>query len=339
MGATNDTIIIGAGPGGLRCAEILAAAGRDVLVIERKRTVGPKVCAGGIPFHAARYLGLPKELIERSFAEQHIHTPRRHVVLNTGVPAISTVGRAALGRWMEGRAREAGADIITGCAVRRVAANRVTTEHGEFTCRYLVGADGSSSMVRRFLGLPVVHAGAGLQVTVPRGLPRMEWHLDLARFHSGYAWIFPHRRTTSVGIYADRNDLAPGRLAPRLRQWARERGIDISRLRPEAAIINFDYRGWRFGDTFLVGDAAGLASAFTGEGVYPAIVSGEAAARAIIDPGYRPRRLERLLRRHRRHRRMQRFFTGNKAVCQIILEMIVLALKWGILDFSLLEMH
>ena len=338
MTAHVETIVIGAGPGGLRCAEVLAAAGREVVVFERKERIGPKTCAGGIPFHAGQELRLPGELIEASFADQHIVTPRRRVVLRTGVPAISTVNRAALGEWMAARARAAGAEIHAACRVRRVEHGRVETDRGAFTCRHLVGADGSASMVRRLLGLPVAAAGAGLQVTLPRPLARMEWHLDPSRFHSGYAWIFPHRQTTSVGIYADRNDLAPGRLPALLRQWAAEQGIDIAGLAPEASLISFDFRGWRFGNTYLVGDAAGLASAFTGEGIYPAMVSGAAVAKSIIDPGHRPAGLARLLRRHRRHRRLQRFFTRGGIVCQIALDMIVLALQWKLLDFSLLEM-
>ena len=45
---TYSVIIIGAGPGGLACARLLAEQGMDVLVLERKSIVGPKVCGGGI---------------------------------------------------------------------------------------------------------------------------------------------------------------------------------------------------------------------------------------------------------------------------------------------------
>lgn len=46
--ATSVDIAIVGGPAGLRAAQVLAAAGRDVLVIERQPHVGPKTCAGGL---------------------------------------------------------------------------------------------------------------------------------------------------------------------------------------------------------------------------------------------------------------------------------------------------
>ena len=43
-----DVIIVGAGPAGLSCAEVLAKGGKSVLVLEKNNEVGPKICAGGL---------------------------------------------------------------------------------------------------------------------------------------------------------------------------------------------------------------------------------------------------------------------------------------------------
>lgn len=45
---TYDVIIIGAGPAGLKCAEILGNSKLKVLLIDKKKTIGPKICAGGL---------------------------------------------------------------------------------------------------------------------------------------------------------------------------------------------------------------------------------------------------------------------------------------------------
>ena len=42
-----EHLILGAGPAGLRAAQVLAEAGREVLVLEKHAEVGPKTCAGG----------------------------------------------------------------------------------------------------------------------------------------------------------------------------------------------------------------------------------------------------------------------------------------------------
>jgi len=346
---TFDAVIVGAGPGGLRCAAILARHGRKVLVLERQKSIGHKVCAGGIPFHALAELRLPADLQEGSFPTQVIRTPWQHARVRFSEPVITTVNRERLGAWMEREARTAGAMIETGRAVSAITTTMVEADGERFGYRTLIGADGSSSMVRRYLGIGCNRLGSGINYQIAGSLPEMEWHLDPDRFRSGYAWIFPHRHTTSIGAYADREDLSAAVLHQRLLAWAKVRSLDLPSPtagkshddagRARAALINFDYRGWNFDPVFLVGDAAGLASGFTGEGIYPAIVSGETVAHTILDKGFQPTRLNRLLSRQRLHNQMQKFYTGNKVLCQISLEMLVLAIRAKLVGFEVLEMY
>lgn len=53
------------------------------------------------------------------------------------------------------------------------------------------------------------------------------------------------------------------------------------------------------GSVYLVGDAAGTASALSGEGIYGALVSGEEVARSILEPGYPRPKLDSWLRSKR----------------------------------------
>jgi len=336
---TFDAVIIGAGPGGLRCATILASHGVTALVLERNESVGPKVCAGGIPYHALAELHIPPELQEANFPTQLIRTPWQQARVHFSEPVITTVNRDCLGAWQLAEALKAGAIIRPATAVTAISNQYVETKTGKIAYRYLIGADGSASVVRRHLGIASRHLGVGINYQVPGRWPEMEWHLDPKVFSSGYAWIFPHRHVTSIGAYADRNDLTATTLHRRLLAWAKTRSIDLSGVKAQAALINFDYQGWNFNPIFLVGDAAGLASGFTGEGIFPAIVSGETVAYTILDPNYQPTRLNRLLKRQSLHNRLQKFYTGNKVICQISLEMLVLAIRLKIIGFEVLEMY
>ena len=336
---TFDAVIIGAGPGGLRCATILARHGRNVLVLERQATIGPKVCAGGIPYHALAELAIPEALFEASFPTQVIRTPWQEARVRFPEPVITTVNRQRLGSWQAAEARAAGAQIRTGSPVTAITDTFVECGGERIAYHTLIGADGSGSLVRRHLRLGSDKVGTGINYQVPGRWPEMEWHLDPALFGSGYAWIFPHGHTTSIGAYAERSDLPAATLHQRLLLWAKDHALDLAPHRARAALINFDYRGWNFAPLFLVGDAAGLASGFTGEGIYPAILSGETVARTILDPSYQPTRLHRLLERQRLHNRLQKFYTGNKVLCQISLEMLVLAIRTKLLGFELLEMY
>lgn len=337
---TFDVIVIGAGPGGLRCATILARQGLSVLILERQDTIGAKICAGGIPFHALRELKIPPNLYEASFPDQLVITPWQRARLRFAEPVITTVNRERLGAWQAAKAQEAGACLRKNTSVLAIHNHFVDTTSGQFAYRRaLVGADGSSSMVRRYLKIGATKIGAGINYQISGQWPDMEWHLDKNQFSSGYAWIFPHHNSTSIGAYADRNDLSAATLKNRLLRWAKTRDIDLEGHKAQAATINFDYRGWNFNPIFLVGDAAGLASGFTGEGIYPAIISGETVAHTILNPTYQPTRLNQLLSRQRQHNRMQKFYTGNKVVCQISLEMLVLAIRMKIIGFNVLEMY
>lgn len=336
---TFDTVIIGAGPGGLRCAATLARHGQKVLVLERRQAIGPKVCAGGIPYHALAELAIPAGLLEASFPTQVIRTPWQEARVRFPEPVITTVDRARLGAWQAAEARAAGALLRPGTAVTAITDTFVEAGGDRLAYRTLVGADGSASMVRRHLRLSSDKIGTGINYQLPGAWPAMEWHLDPTLFASGYAWIFPHRHTTSIGAYADRTDLPAATLHERLLTWAGGRALDLAGHKARAALINYDYQGWNFDPIFLVGDAAGLASGFTGEGIYPAILSGETVARTILDPSYQPTRLNRLLARQRLHNRLQKFYTGNKVLCQISLEMLVLAIRVKLIGFEILEMY
>ncbi len=337
MHQSYTTIIIGAGPGGLACAARLAAAGMDVLVLERNRTVGPKVCGGGITW-SGLCNRVDAGVIDRSFPEQHIFSAHQSIVVRSPAPIISTVRRETLGNWMLQAAIRAGATVMNSTRALEIGADFVRTDRGRFSYRFLVGADGSGSLVRRYLRLPVERLGAGVHFLVPGDFPRMEWHLDHRLFENGYAWIFPYNGFASIGAYADRERLSPRLLLEALRNWAGVRGISFEGLQPRAGIINFDFRGWRFGNKFLVGDAAGLASGLTGEGMYPAIVSGEAAARAILLPASGQHGLERLLSKHRRHRLLLDTAGRSRTLNLMISESLLLALRSRLFSFTMLEL-
>jgi geranylgeranyl reductase len=123
-----------------------------------------------------------------------------------------------------------------------------------------------------------------------------------------------------------------------LKRWAAARKIPVAGLKARAGLINFDYRGWRFKNIMLIGDAAGVASGLTGEGMYPALVSGETAARVIINPDYHCNELQRLIKKQQKHRRIVEFSAKNRLVNIITMETLILALRLGLIPFSMLEM-
>ncbi|WP_310599583.1 NAD(P)/FAD-dependent oxidoreductase [Desulfobulbus sp.] len=342
MAEQADVLVVGGGPGGLACATLLAQRGARVVLAERKPVLGPKVCAGGLTWHGL-LRHVPESLIERSFAEQDVRTPWQRVKVAEPDPIVATVDRQRLGQWMAEQALAAGVAVRAGTKVADLELHRAILEtaaggRSALEFRHLVGADGSTSLVRRFLGLPVAAMGIGLNCTHPGTRARMEWHLNPRRFGAGYGWIFPHRHTVSIGAYGDSRQFSGRELKGRLLRWAAEQGFRLDSQAIRAGLVNYDYQGVRFDRGWLVGDAAGLASGLTGEGIYPALVSGQAVARMILDPNFHDQELARLAVRHRQHRRMTALATDNPRLSRLLLETMALLLRTKIIDFRLLEM-
>jgi len=336
-----QTLIVGAGPGGLACARLLAEAGHQVLVAERNPSIGPKVCAGGITWSGLIRM-VPGELIERSFPAQVIRTACQRIVVRETNPIVATVNRTDLGQWMAEQAEAAGARIMTGARVVEIGRGRAKLVTGtrslEIRFQTLVGADGTASLVRRFLALPVNRAGMGINVQLPGRRRDMEWHLNPRFFGPGYGWIFPHRNTVSIGAFVDRAGLTASRLKTGFLAWARQQGFEPLSAPIRAALVGSDYQGFAFDNVFLVGDAAGLASGLTGEGIYPAMISGQAAARRILDPDYPALEIQRMVKRQKRHHTVVRLAARNGLLSRLLMEWLVFLLKIKVLDFHALEM-
>jgi geranylgeranyl reductase len=344
MPISTDILIIGAGPGGLACAKKLAENGIKVLVLERKKTIGPKVCAGGITW-SGLLRHVPEDLLEGAFRKQYIFSNLQRICVSEPEPIVATINRETLGKWMAAAAVKAGAEISTGVTVLKISREKVSVRdsqgnHSEIRYKQLVGADGSNSMVRKFLGISTSKMGAGINYQIKGECSKMEWHLNTKMFGSGYGWIFPHRKTISIGAYCDRTNLPTSVLKKRLLKWAQKQGYDLGQEQPQAALVNHDYQGFCFENkkSWLVGDAAGLASGLTGEGIYPAIVSGEAVARKIINPAYPADEIAAMVKKQKKHHTVIRLSAKSPFINSLLMEWLIVLLRFKVIDFHTLEM-
>ncbi len=306
---TVEHIVIGAGPAGLRAAQVLAEAGRDVLVVEKNPEIGPKTCAGGLTRKAVRELealGLPagvglESVGHASFARE------RPVALDREASVVRTVPRRTLGCLQAEWTRRAGAEIRSGVAVTGLdlAAGVVTAGGRRLRYRHLIGADGADSAVRRALGLPCRRAYFAAEFNLPgRRLAPLRVECDPAWLANGYFWVFPHRDYTSIGAVAAKRLVPPGALVRYLERRVEELGVSLAGVRLEGAVLEVDWAGFDFpGGVHLVGDAAGAPSALTAEGIYAALITGEETARRILEPRYPSPKTASWLRVKRAHDR------------------------------------
>lgn len=307
-----ECVVIGAGPAGLRAAQVLAEAGRDVLVLEKNPDIGPKTCAGGLTRKAVRELaalGLPRDAgLESvgfvSFAGEPLGTP------NVEVATVRTLARQELGRLQAAWTRRAGAEILTATPATRLDLGARTIRAGDRVMRYewLIGADGSDSAVRRAAGLRCRRDYFAGELNVPGvRLTPLRIECDARALANGYFWVFPHRDHTSIGAVAPTRAVRPADLRRYLERRAADLRLEVGTTRFEGATLEVEPVRFDLGcGAYLAGDAAGLPSALTAEGIYAAVVSGEEVGRMLLDPGYPAPKTRAWLRAKRAHDRVAR---------------------------------
>ncbi|MEA1937253.1 MAG: NAD(P)/FAD-dependent oxidoreductase [Patescibacteria group bacterium] len=295
-----DVIIVGAGPAGLSCAEVLAKGGKSVLVLEKNSEVGPKICAGGITVKVKEEGLLSLQNVDKTFCSIKLYFSNICRKLNSSDSFVATINRGKLGKIMLEKAVRNGAEVKTGTEVKEIKDDSVVANGQEIKYNYLIGADGSNSLVRKFLGLKTKKLFVTLQYTIPQNTQKfeeMECFFD-SKLPGGYFWIFPHQDCAIVGCGYYPKFLKRKRidLKKHFKEWLKNQQIKTDGLKLESFPINFDYQGYQFGNKFLIGDAGGFASGLTGEGIYFAMISGREVAKKIIDPRYNCLRVSKILK-------------------------------------------
>ena len=229
-----------------------------------------------------------------------------------------------------------GADIVHA-AERDDLVELRARDGREFSASIVVAADGVHSVVARRLGFtqgwPARAVALDMMEETPRSVlrdvdPSTLWvaygyeserararaqctvHGARSRAAEGYAYIFPKRDHVNVGIgyvlsyYREAVDRAPYDLQRDFIADLRSRGVLTGEsmrrhftpfLIPVGGPVSRPGRG----RVLLAGDAGGFVNAFTAEGIYYAMASGELAARAILQTPGAPWG-QRLARRYRR---------------------------------------
>ncbi|MBU0531965.1 NAD(P)/FAD-dependent oxidoreductase [Candidatus Micrarchaeota archaeon] len=269
-----DVIIIGAGPAGLSCARHLK--GLKVLVLEKNDSLGKKICSGEIS---------PKVLPDEQFDRGH---PWKSITIGTETgkktvyfenPFLWTVGRYEFENYLM---KSCDAEIHFSETVKHITPTYVETSKGKYYYKHLVGADGSFSIVRNYLKLPMKHI-TGWAYHYVLDVPCSEFSLCWLpkTFPKSYGYVMSKsRKQTMLGLaWTGEFDQA---IAAKAKDWAMKEFSIKNYIKLEAMKGNADYRGWKFGNIYLAGDAGGFLNPLTTEGIYYAITSGEGIAKHIL---------------------------------------------------------
>jgi geranylgeranyl reductase family protein len=301
-----DVVIVGAGPAGAVLAYLLAKAGAEVLLVEKKVFPRYKACGGGLTKRALDFL--PFEVDE--VIEERVHNVKAFVKdecafeLNAQQPVISTVMRDRFDHFLVKKALEAGVHFQEGAAFKGLSGEaeslEVETSLGSVETRFVVGADGVNSKVADALGLTKPETlMPAIEAEVYLGDPeRLEEFRHSARFcfgliPQGYGWVFPKKDHLSIGVLSRSRALKELKtsLFSYLEAGRLGRSMKVKSLR--AHLVPYGpgkKRPLACERGLLVGDATGYVDPITGEGISYAVkgsvVASEVLQRAMTE-GYR----------------------------------------------------
>ena len=309
-----DVIVVGGGPAGATAAKVLGEAGISTLLLDKAGFPRDKPCGGGItaramkrfPYLASAIDGIATQWISKV----HFEAPGGAAVdYEASEPLCLMIRRCEFDHQLLELARGR-VECQTGALVRQVAfeasqvvvSAEVSGEPREYRCRMVLGCDGANSVVARASGLRTGSVHAEYAIDMMEETPYTELSVrDRDRVYIyyrlqgqyGYGYVFPKAHYVNLGV-GFKLDYYLSRL--RGKQYAYHQAFveelklkglvegesSESRFRAFPLPISGPLKRTYADRALVAGDAGGFVNAFTAEGIYYAMVSGEHAGRAAI---------------------------------------------------------
>jgi geranylgeranyl reductase family protein len=306
-----DVIVVGAGPAGSTAAFFLAEKfHRSVLLIDKARFPRDKICGGYCSkrvFERFNYLKTKiKEVTEVPTYGSCFYGPDlSKLELIKQFPVGYLALRIKFDNFLKELAVNKGAEILEGNTVENLAIKdseaKVLTQDGKtFIGDIIIGADGARSTIAKRSQIsgksPALSKGVCVvnEFEVPtKDIDRIYGDKRLTHYFYGfegvigYSWVFPKKHHINIGIGGPSNaGREIGQIFPRFLKFLRDKNMLPASIREDskfkAAIIPPSTALYLTQScanrVLLAGDALGVVSSISGEGIYQSMASGEDAA-------------------------------------------------------------
>jgi menaquinone-9 beta-reductase len=273
MGRATDVFVVGGGPAGLAAAIAARRRGLDVIVADGVEPPIDKPCGEGLmpdTLSALRELGIAINPAE-GFAFRGIRFVDKGLEVDGSFPFGKGIGlrRPLLHQRMIEQARQVGVAFLWNAPVSGLTQDGALVAGKTIRARWIVGADGIRSRVRRWSGLetPIL--------AQPRYAFRRHYHVepwtDCMEIHWGrdaQAYVTPvGREDICVAVISRNPTLRSASIAREFPKLAEHLASADSSVEHGAVTLTSGLQRVYRDNVALIGDASGSVDAITGEGL------------------------------------------------------------------------
>ncbi len=284
-----DCIIVGSGPAGGTAAYHLAARGHSVLILEKASLPRYRPSGGALSPAIAQWFDFDLAPTISMKVDRVRYTLKNkdpvEVKLETAEP-MWVVKRETFDRFLVQQAQDKGAELRDNTTVTGIEFKgdgwQVNTTGEAVMGRYLIGADGPTGSMAKWLKLKPAKTRSAAALEVPASNPDPAIGFEMGLVKNGFIWNFPKADGYSLGA-ATMLGGDSKKLPSILADYAGKIGLDVKSAKSyEHSVTLWDGdRTLHSQNALLAGDAAGVADPFTAEGIRPSIYTGVKAAEAI----------------------------------------------------------
>ena len=313
--STYDVIVVGGGPAGATAVRVLGEAGISTLLLDKSAFPRDKPCGGGIsarvmrrfPYLESALAGIPVNWVGKIYFEAPSGVA---VDYCSEDPLYLMIRRSEFDNLLFSLGTKH-VDCVAPALVRKLYFHEdgvtlhadVAGDTKEYRAKIILGCDGANSIVARACGLRSGTVKNEYAIDMMEETPYSELTLaERDRMYVyygyqgsyGYSYVFPKMSHLNLGIgckldhylagmrgaqYAHHREFVDGLIAQKLLTGASNKANFRAFPLPISGPLPRTYAK----RSLLCGDAGGFVNAFTAEGIYYAMVSGELAAQTAMD--------------------------------------------------------